>query len=166
MADELLNDIKACQTLLQQQEQDNPEYNMAPVREMQAKSLWARLLKVHLSPAEATLFCDCVKNGGWSKQLSDGWIDNINASVCRRMSVKSMASTHNQLQDCSTLFAISTSITCRDPCWHDEIDINYWHHVSFLYVVECVLSLQWCHCSLAVLFRCMSWPMLAWWDRY
>ena len=125
MADELLNDIKACQTLLLQQEQDNPAYNMAPVREMQAKSLWARLLKVHLAPGEATLFCDCVKNGGWSKQLSDGWIDNINASVCRRMSVNSMASTRNQLQDCSTLFAISTSISCRDPCWHDEIDINY-----------------------------------------
>lgn len=124
MAEELLNDIKACQTLLLQQEKDNPKYDMAPVREMQAKSLWARLLKVHLSPNDATLFCDCVKEGGWGK-LQDRWFDNINASVCRRMSVNSMASSRNQLQECSTLFAISTSFSCRDPCWRDEIDINF-----------------------------------------
>ena len=56
MADELLKDIEACQKLLLHQEKENPKYDMTNVREMQAKSLFARLQKVHLSPAEATAF--------------------------------------------------------------------------------------------------------------
>lgn len=102
MADELLKDIEACQKLLLHQEKENPSYDMTVVREMQAKSLFARLQKVHLSPAEATTFVECVKCGGWGK-LVDGWYDNINASVCRRMSETSMASARSQLQECSNL---------------------------------------------------------------
>jgi len=102
MADELLKDIEACQKLLLHQEKENPKYDMTNVREMQAKSLFARLQKVHLSPAEATAFVESVKGGGWGK-LVDSWYDNINASVCRRMSETSMASARSQLQECSNL---------------------------------------------------------------
>ena len=82
------------------EEKDNPKYDTT------AKSLFAPLQKAHLARAEATAFVECAQTGGWGK-LADGWLDNVNASVCRRMSVSSLASARSQLQGCSNMGASS-----------------------------------------------------------